>query len=70
MGIGSRIESLAIYGFDPGEKLSDDERRAICEWTKRFEECNHSIDELQAMNDTDLVNVSYRAMADYASGQL
>jgi len=70
MHIGMRVEALYCYGFNPDEKLSDDERRDIVEWTLRFEECTNTREELQAMSDKDLVAASYGVMADYARGQI
>lgn len=68
--IAMRIEDLACYGFGVGETLTSVERSEVVEFTLRFEECSESREALESMTDQDLVNKSYRVMAEYASGQI
>jgi hypothetical protein len=46
------------------------ERAFLVSDTARFEECCHSVDQLGAMTDKDLMNVAYGVWAEYASGQV
>jgi hypothetical protein len=68
--IGIRVEDLHCYGFVDGDKLSAEERPQIVQFAKSFEECSHSLAELEAMDDKTLVTTAYHAMADYARGQV
>jgi hypothetical protein len=67
--IGERIESWVCYGM-PAEPLTQEERAAIVDYADSFEECDESSDELHRQTDYDLIHIAYRAMADYASGQM
>lgn len=70
MSIGQRIEDLKLYGFQPGEVLTEQEREDIVAFARRFEECGHSREELEAMDAHTLIGAAYSAMLDYARGQL
>lgn len=68
--VGQRVEDLAIYGFKAGETLTAAERAEITDYSRTFEECSYSREELEAMTDADLVTCSYWIMAEYAKGQM
>lgn len=68
--ISMRIEELACEGFKEGEKLTGVERGEVVEHTLHFEECSESRGALESMTDQDLIEKSYRVMAEYASGQI
>lgn len=64
------IEDLHCNGIPEGRVLTEQERTDIVEFAVRFEECNRTETELQAMTDKDLIATSYWFMAEYASGQI
>ena len=70
MRTGERIEALKLYGFKDGEKLTEDEREDIIDYTLRFEECQWSREHLEAEDDAGLIHCAYWVMAEYASGQV
>lgn len=68
--IAARIEELACEGFSEGETLTILERAEIVAFTFHFEECDDSREVLASLSDKDLIDKSYRVMAEYASGQI
>ena len=64
------IDDLACHGFSIGRTLTQTERDSIVDVALRFEECNDSREALMDMSDRDLVETAFRAMSDYAQGQL
>lgn len=68
--VGQLVEDLTIQGFTGGQVLTAEERTDIVEFAITFEECQTTRAELEAMPDSELVGVTYWAMADYARGQM
>lgn len=66
---GMKVERWYCYGM-PAEPLTAEQRSEVIDFARSFEECSHSRDELTALDDGGLVAVAYRAMADYARGQM
>ena len=65
-----RVEDIACNGFKDGETLCAAERLEVIEYTLHFEECSYSREQLDGMTDKDLIETTYRAMAQYSSGQI
>jgi hypothetical protein len=67
--IGMQIEGWVCYGM-PAQPLTPQQRTEIREFAEGFEECSASHDELVDKADHDLIRAAYRAMAEYARGQM
>jgi hypothetical protein len=59
------FEDERIWAVQSGAELTPEERVFLLDDTPRFEECTHSVEELSAMNDADLMSAAYSAWADY-----
>lgn len=67
--IGMKIEDWSCYGM-PTEPLTPEVRAEVINYTRTFEECSFSREELEAMDDSGIISAAYAAMADYARGQM